>query len=197
MVAKKNHGIWDEPSLRLVFLLVKNPRLKRHLTWKANPFVVKHDEVGGRSTMEKTFYVLSKGLKVETKVMQRTARKVSSFCKDHPFGTEVCLQESPRTLTLKVVLISTGIYHCDGLYPGKSKKSYLFMVRSCRVSSGWCNRRLHPSEVLRLYDIIDTVSHSLYAEMKSRILATSNLNPLRMLFAMLKTALEGFLGGEQ
>jgi hypothetical protein len=174
---------------------VKNPHFKHHLTWKSNPFVVKHDEVGGSSTMERTFYVFSKGLKVETKVVQRTEINVSSFCKDHHFRTEVCLQESRRTLTPKVVLLSPGIYHCDCLYPGNAMKPPLFMVRSCIVSLGWCKRRLHPSEVLCLYDIIDTFCPSLSAEMKSRILATANLNPVRMLFAMLKTVFEGLPGG--
>jgi hypothetical protein len=191
----KTHGIWDEPSLRLVFSSVEKPCFKLHLTWNANHFVVKHGEVGVSSTMEHTFNVFSKGLKVETKVMQQTARNVSSFCNDHHFGTEVCLQESRRTLTLKVVHLSTGIYHCDGLYPGNATKSPLFMVRSCRLSSGWCKRRLHPSEVLCLYDISDTVCHSLSLDMKSCILATANLTPVRMFFAMLKTVLEGLPWG--
>jgi hypothetical protein len=194
MVATNTHGIWDEPSLRLIFSSVKNPRFKRHLTWKATPFSFKHDKVGGSSTIERIFYVFSKRLKIETEVMQRTSINVSSFCKDHHFGTEVCLQESRRTLTPKLVLLSLGIYHCDSLYPGNATKPPLFMVRSCKVSSGWYKRRLHSSEVLCLYDISDTVCHSLSAEMKSCILATTNLTPVRMLFAMLKTVLEGLPG---
>jgi hypothetical protein len=63
------HEIWDEPALELVFLLVKNPRFKWHLNWKANPFAVKLDKIGGRCTMERTLYVFFKGIKVETRVM--------------------------------------------------------------------------------------------------------------------------------
>jgi hypothetical protein len=125
----KTHGIWDEPTLGLVFPLVKNPRFKSHLTWKANPFVVKHDEVGGSSTMERTLYVLSKGLKVESNIIQRMARNVSSFCKDHHFGNDACLQESRRTLMPNVVLLSPGIYHGDGLCQVIVNKPPMFMVR--------------------------------------------------------------------
>jgi hypothetical protein len=48
---------------------------------------------------------------------------------------------------------------------------------------------------LCLYNIIKTVCHSLTSEMKSHILATANLTPVRILFAMLKTMLEGLPGG--
>jgi hypothetical protein len=150
MVATKNPWHLGRTVTEACLFFGKNPRFKRHLT----------------GTMERTFYVFSKGLKVETKVIQRTVLNMSSFCKDNHFGTEVCLQESWPNLNPNVVLLSMGIYHFDGLYPGNAKKPPMFVVRSCRVSSGRCKRRLHPSEVLCLYDISNIVCRSLSAEIK-------------------------------
>jgi hypothetical protein len=101
----KTHGIWSKQALKLVFSSVKNPCFKLHLNWKANHFVVNHEEVGGSSTMERTLYVFPKDIKAETRVMQRTARNVSSFCKDQHLGTPVCVQKLRRTLTPKGVLV--------------------------------------------------------------------------------------------
>jgi hypothetical protein len=91
-------------------------------------------------------------------------------------------------------MVPPGIYHGYGLYPGEVKKTPLFMIHSCRVPSGWCKhkRRSHP--VLCIYDISGTVYHSLTSEMKSNILATSNLTTVKMLFAMSKKVSQGVPG---
>jgi hypothetical protein len=87
--------------------------------------------------MEQVFYIFAKGgLKVDTHVPQRTSTNVSSFCNDHHLGSKVCAQDSRRTYNPKVVLTSPGICHVDGLYPGDTSTPPLFMLRSCRVSSG-------------------------------------------------------------
>jgi hypothetical protein len=56
----KTHSIWGRLALELILSSVKKTRFKRHLTWKANPFVLKHEEVGGSSTVERTLYIFPK-----------------------------------------------------------------------------------------------------------------------------------------
>jgi hypothetical protein len=128
---------------------------------------VKHDEVGESSTMGQVLYVFSKGgNQLKTAVDQRTAQNLYCFCKDHHFGNEVDTQVSQRTFTPKVVQVYPGIYHGDGLYPGEVGKPPLFLIRPCRVPSGWYKRRLHPIEVVCLYGISDNVCYSLLSNLK-------------------------------
>jgi hypothetical protein len=75
---------------------------------------------------------------------------VSSFCKDHNFGVVVPTVESRRILTPQVHSEVTGTYHGDSLYPAGLEKYPQCLLRSCRITTGWCKRRLDPSEVLSL-----------------------------------------------
>jgi hypothetical protein len=125
-----------------VFSSVKNPRFKMNVDWKATPFAVKNAEIGGSSMMERVRYAFFRGGEhLKSAVDQRTARKLSSFCKDHHFGNEVRTKVSRRALAPPVVLIFPGIYHGDGLYRGEVKKTPLFMIHARRVPSGWCKHK--------------------------------------------------------
>jgi hypothetical protein len=74
--------------------------------------------------MERVLYVFSKrGDQLEKKFAQRTALNLSSFCKDHHLEDEMFTKESWRTLTPNSMLVSPGIYHGDGLYPGDTNKN--------------------------------------------------------------------------
>jgi hypothetical protein len=191
----KTHGIWDEHALELVFLLVKSPCFKRHLNWKANPFVVKHDELGGSSTVDRTLNVFSQRFQGGNKGHAEDGVKSVLVLQGPPLGDSGVHTRVTENVDAKCCLISPVIYHGDGFYPGDTSKLPLFMVRSCRVSLGWCKRRLRTPEVLCLYDISDTVYHSLTSTMKRQFLATANLTPVRMLFTIFKTVLEVLLGG--
>jgi hypothetical protein len=128
--------------------------------WKSVVISIKHADVGGFSNTTRNIqaFVRQTSWLMDLKVQKRGPRMVSSFCKDHHFGVAVPTVESRRMLTPQVHSEVTGIYHGDGLYPAGLEKHPQFLLRSFRTSTGWCKRRLEPSEVLSLYDISDSMT---------------------------------------
>jgi hypothetical protein len=120
---------------------------------------------------------------------------VSSSCKDQHCGVVVPTVESRRTLTPQVHSEVTGTYHGDGLYPAGLEKYPQFLMRSCRTSTGWCKRRLEPSEVLILYDISDSVTLGLNPDLKSKVINIQHLTPVKILFSAAFVVLTEVRGG--
>jgi hypothetical protein len=77
-------------------------------------------------------------------------------------------------LTPQVHYEVTGTYHGDSLYPTGLEKHPHVLLRSCRTSTGWCKGRLEPSEVLRLYDISDSVTLGLNPDLKSKVIISTS-----------------------
>jgi hypothetical protein len=85
---------------------------------------------------------------VDVEITKKGPRMVSSFCKDHIFGTAVAKEASRRTLIPQVHSNSLGEYDGDGLFSAILTKPTQFLLRSCRTSTWWCKRKLDAAEVL-------------------------------------------------
>jgi hypothetical protein len=68
--------------------------------WKCVPIEIEHSDVGGCSDMKQTIraFVRRDVWLVDVKVAKKGPRMVSSFCKDHLFGTSVAKEASIQTL---------------------------------------------------------------------------------------------------
>jgi hypothetical protein len=89
----------------------------------------------------------------------------------------------------------TGTYHGDGLYPEGLEKYPQFLLRACRTSTGWCKRRLEPSEVLSLYDIIESVTLGLNPYLKSKVINIQHLTPLNIMLSAAFAVIKEVPGG--
>jgi hypothetical protein len=94
---------------------------------------------------------------------------VSSFCNYHHFGLVVTKAECHRILTQQVNSEVPGTYHVDGLYTVGLVKCPQFLMRSYRTPNGWCKRRLEPYEVVRPYEISDSVDLGLNPDFNSMV----------------------------
>jgi hypothetical protein len=102
-------------------------------------------------------YVRRQAWLVDVREVRKVPRMISPFFKDHHIGIPVSKEMSRRNLMPLVHSEVPGVYHGDGLHPEKLTKPPHFLLRSCRTSTGWCKRKLETSEVLRIYEISDTV----------------------------------------
>jgi hypothetical protein len=122
-------------------------------------------------------------------------RGVCSIAHDHHFGVEVQGQASRQHRITAVWSTGQGIFHGDGLYPMGVTYNPLFVLRSCHSASKWCRRRLKRNELLKLYDISDTVLKKLNEENSVALLNVQGLTPLKMLHRGIEALFSVLRGG--
>jgi hypothetical protein len=161
------------------------------------PMSIKHVDVGRCSNMTRVIraFVRQTAWLVDLKVLKRGPMMVSSFCKDHHFGFVVSTVESRRMLTPQVHSEVTGTYHGDGLYPAGLENHPQLLLRSGRTSTGWCKRRLEPSEVLSLYAISEIVTLWMNPDLKSKVINIQHLKPVSILLSAAFTFITEVPGG--
>jgi hypothetical protein len=160
-------------------------KLTKAWGWKIVAISIKNADVGECSNINRIIraFVRQTYWLVDLKILKRGPRIVSTFYKDHHFGVVVPTVESHIILTPQVYSEVTVIYHGDGLYPAGLEKHPQFLLRSCRTPTGWCKRRLEPSEVLSLYDISDSVTLGLNPDLKSKVIHIQHLTPVKILLS--------------
>jgi hypothetical protein len=169
--------------LEVLFPDAHQLRFIKVLDWAGVPINIKHYDVGECSAMKRVVwdFVKTKDMLVNLKTEKFPARSVASICKDHHYGIEVPVQESMRHLIPLDHETCKGVYNGDGLHPGDEPTAPLFVLQSRRSRSGWCKRRLQASEVLRMYDISDSITKGLRDELWSKIIKLNYLSPLKVL----------------
>jgi hypothetical protein len=70
-----------------------------------------------------------------------------------------------------------------------------FLLRSCRTPTGWCKRKLETSEVLSLYDISDTVALDLTPKLRSKVIGTKGLTPMKIILSAALAVITEVPGG--
>jgi hypothetical protein len=98
-------------------------------------------------------------------------------------------------LELRFQRLSLATYHGDGLYPAGLEKRPQFLLHSCRTSTGWCKHHLEPSEVLSLYDIIDSLALGLNPYLKSKVINIKHLTPVKILLSAAFAVITEVAGG--
>jgi hypothetical protein len=189
--------VWKCEKLEVPFAAVEKLMFTQVWDWKSVPIPIKHSEVGGCSEMTRIIraYVRRQAWLVDVKVVRKVPWMVSSFCKDHHIGIPVAKEMSRRNLTPLVHSEVPGVYHGDGLYPAKSTKPPQFLLRSCRTSTGWCKRKLETSEVMSLYDIIDTAALALSPKLRSKVIGIKDLTPVKFLLSAALAVIKEVPGG--
>jgi hypothetical protein len=180
-----SNKIWHCEVVEVLLASAEKFRFTKAWGWKSVVISIKHADVGGCSNTTRIIraFVRNTSCLVDLKVQKRGPKMVSSFCKDHHFGVAVPTVVSRRMLTPQVHSEVTGIYHGDGLYPAGLETHSQFLLRSCRTSTGWCNRHLEPSEVLSLYVISDSVTLGMNSYLKSKVINIQHLTPVEILFS--------------
>jgi hypothetical protein len=189
--------VWKCERLEVIFAAVEKLRFTQVGDWKSVPISIKHSEVGGCSDSTRIIraYVRRPAWLDDMKVVRKAPRMVSSFCKDHHIGRAVAKESSRRILTPLVHSEAPGVYHGDGLYPANLIKQPQFLLRSCRAPTGWCKRKLETSEVLSLYDISETVALVLTPKLRSQVIGTKGLTPMKILLSAAVAVIKEFPGG--
>jgi hypothetical protein len=100
-----------------------------------------------------------------------------------------------RNLTPLVHSEAPGVYHGDGLYPASLTKPPQFLLLSCRTPTRWCKRKLETPEVLSLYDISGTVTLTLSPKLRSKVIGTKGLKPMKILLSAALAVIKEVPGG--
>jgi hypothetical protein len=90
------NNIWQCTRLEVLLVTLDRLRITKAWEWKYVPIEIKHSDVGGCSDMKLTIraFVRRYAWLVDVKVVKKGPRMVSSFCKDHLFGTTVSKEAS-------------------------------------------------------------------------------------------------------
>jgi hypothetical protein len=174
--------VWQCERLEVLFAAVAKLRFTQVGDWKSVPISIKHSEAGGCSDSTRIIraYVRRPAWLSDIKVFRKSPRMVSSLSKDHHIGSAVAKERSRRNLKPLVHSEAPVVYQGYGLYMANLIKQPHFLLRSCRTPTGWCKRNLETSEVLSLDDIIDTVALALTPKLRSQVIGTKGLTPMKI-----------------
>jgi hypothetical protein len=88
--------IWQCNRLEVLLATLEKLWITKAWDWKCVPIEITQSDVGGCSDMKITIraFVRRDAWFVDVKITKKGPRKVSSFCKDHLFGTAVAKEVS-------------------------------------------------------------------------------------------------------
>jgi hypothetical protein len=189
--------IWQCNWLEVILATLCKLCITKAWDWKCVPIEIIHSDLGGCSDTKRTIraFVRRCAWLVDVEITKKGPRIVSSFCKDHLFGTAVAREASRRKLIPLVHSNYLGLYHGDGLYPASLTKPPQLLLRSCRTSTGWCKRNIDAAEVLSLYDISYTVALVLTQEQRSKFVGVHHLTSVKIILSAALAVIKEVRGG--
>jgi hypothetical protein len=122
--------IWQCDILEVLFASVERFWFNKAWDWESVPISIKHGDAVGCSDMTIVLreFVRRQAWLIDVKIFKKGPIMVSSFCKDHQFGTSVTNEASRQTLTPEVHSEVPGFCHGEGLYPASLAKKPQFLL---------------------------------------------------------------------